>query len=328
MPNNSATIWRWSGRTWEAYARRHGLDACMSFAIPRVRRMRIGENNFALELPEFNRFDAALVLDNDIVINPQSPVTSERWDPARVLIGDRTRTVRVVGGLRPRNYFAYYDLFASADGSGPRVHNTGVLAFTHEHLPFFWQKRHERWRRVARRRDARKARAGAVFKFANDQPHVGLALQTGGLAQSLEMKFNRLWWELVAGRAAGAQNGHLRLTRSPRNPHALSAARSDRRALAAPGLRAIDRALGENYFLHFAGSKSPLHLLAHRQQTTFSHARAPRTGHAWSTTADFAYGREWVAIQLVAMAWRYGICRSVDPRRNQQNRGGQRRCHQ
>ena len=117
------------------------------------------------------------------------------------------------------------------------------------------------------RRERPDARSRDAFKYAADQPHIGLALQSAGLAQVLDMKFNRLWWRWWQDRG--------RRSEWPFKVYAKSSAVLGRwlppafaRPLAAPGLRHIDRALAQNYFLHFAGSKSPLFLLAHRPPST------------------------------------------------------------
>src|SRR5262249_42871359 len=97
------------------------------------------------------------------------------------------------------------------------------------------------------------------------QPHVGLALQIAGAAQPFDPSFNRLWWSWWihdAQRAVWPFKIYSKATKVL--TRVLPRAWSD--ALAAPGLRLIDQALSNCHFLHFAGSKSPLHLLAHPRQ--------------------------------------------------------------
>ena len=256
--------------TWEAYARRHALEIVVLGHSGRPADPYWGKY-FPLDDAALRRFDAALVLDNDIVINPQSPSILEHWDGQRVLIGDEREQF---GWPQEyvRRYFASYELALPPQSADLRVYNTGVLVYTREHLPVF-RDVHERWRAW---RDAAPtdARVRDAFKYANDQPHVGLALQSLGIAQLLDVKFNRLWWNWWLD--------HGRRSEWPFKIYAKSAAilggwltPSIARGLAAPGLRYIDRAIADNHFLHFAGSKSPLLLLAHRSSRGEPPVRTP-----------------------------------------------------
>ena len=258
--------------TWEAYARRHSLAL---FVLDHSRRPAdpYWGKYFALEDAALSGFDAVLVLDNDIVINPQSPSILEGWSGERVLIADEGEQC-TWSQEDVRRYFAYYELPVPPPPAALRMFNTGVLAYTREHLRLF-RDVYERWSawRHAGRTDAR---ARDAFKYANDQPHVGLALQSSGLAQPLDMKFNRLWWRWW--------QDYGRRSEWPFKIYAKSSAILARwlppalsRRLAVPGLRHIDRALAENYFLHFAGSKSPLLLLAHRSSHGAPSVRRPST---------------------------------------------------
>jgi hypothetical protein len=263
--------------TWEAYARRHALEIVVLGRSGRPADPYWGKY-FPLDDAALRRFDAALVLDNDIVINPQSPSILEHWDGQRVLIGDEREQF---GWPQEyvRRYFASYELPLPPQSADLRVYNTGVLVYTREHLPVF-RDVHERWRAW---RDAAPtdARVRDAFKYANDQPHVGLALQSLGIAQLLDVKFNRLWWNwwLDHGRRSEWPS------RDPREIRRNSRWVADtfNRPWARRRGFGIDRAIADNHFLHFAGSKSPLLLLAHRSsrgepQLQHGSMRRPGTG--------------------------------------------------
>ena len=214
-----------------------------------------------------SRFDAVLALDNGMCQPAESSIL-EAGGRARAHC--RRMNERMVAGgrddLRPTNY-------CSATAAALRC-STPACWRTREHLRLF-REVHERW---SAWRHAGQVDAGArdAFKYANDQPHVGLALQSRGLAQPLDMKFNRLWWRWW--------QDYGRRSEWPFKIYAKSSAIIARwlppaltRPLAAPGLRHIDRALAENHFLHFAGSKSPLLLLAHRSSHRGPSVRTPST---------------------------------------------------
>ena len=245
--------------TWEAYARRHSLPIVVVENPPHREHFYWGKY-FPLALPELAGFDAVLVLDNDILINANSPPITDGWDPEKIAIADEREQFAWVDDFVARYYSDYDDLRPDAL-KHPRVLNTGVLLYTRAHVPLFAEV-HARWVDW-RNRAAAAEREAQAFRFAADQPHVSLALQAADRAQVLPPAFNRLWWSWY--------RQHGRLPWRAFQAYAKSSSILERiapRALAnsvaRPGARALERALSECHFLHIAGSKSPIWLFAHR----------------------------------------------------------------
>jgi hypothetical protein len=246
--------------SWEAYAKRFSLPLHF-ISDPPIRQHFFWGKYFVLDLPELQKYDAALVLDNDILISPQAPDLCSFWNPNFVGMADESAQF-AWDDEYVRRYYAHYDLSINRLGANALILNGGVLIYARQHVDLF-RNVYQSWLAW----NARAPESGpwtTIFRFANDQPHVGLALQQAGVAQPLDRKFNRIWWSWWrndAQRAIWPFKIYAKTTKIL--TRALPRALTD--PLAAPGLRQIDRALEECYFLHFAGSKSPLHLLAHRR---------------------------------------------------------------
>ena len=245
--------------TWEAYAKSHNLPIVVVENPPHREHFYWGKY-FPLTLPKFGGFDAVLVLDNDILINADSPPITDGWDPEKVAIGDEREQFAWVDDFVARYYADYPDLLPEAL-KHPCVLNTGVLLYTRAHVAFFEQV-HAGWLQW-RNRATTAGQEVRAFKFAADQPHVSLALQTANLAQVLPPGFNRLWWSWYRQRGrlpwrmfqAYAKTSSMIENFAPRTIADL---------VARPGARSLECALSESRFLHIAGSKSPIWLFAHR----------------------------------------------------------------
>jgi hypothetical protein len=246
--------------SWEAYAQRFDFSIHIISTPPVPEHFYWGKY-FLFDLPELHDYDAIIVLDNDILINSGAPSLVESWSPSLVGMVDE-RAQFGWNDEHVRRYYAHYDLSIPPTLRAPLVLNGGVLIYGREHVDTFrhiyqsWLK----WRAAA----TESKSWPQIFKYANDQSHVGFALQTAGLVQALDPKFNRLWWSWWQNGGRRAELPFKIYAKSSKIltrwlPRALTD------PLAAPGMRQIDRALEECYFLHFAGSKSPLHLLAHRR---------------------------------------------------------------
>ena len=245
--------------TWEAYAKRHGLPIVVVGQPPRRDHPYWGKY-FSLTLPEFSKFDAVLALDNDVLINSESPLICDGWDPGKVAIADEREQFEWDEGY-VSEYYRSYDYAGPDPERHQRIFNTGVMLYTRERLPYF-EDVYGRWVAWRERAPEEKRRADR-FKFANDQPHVSLALQAADVAQVLNPGFNRLWWSWYRQRGSAPWRAFQFYAKSSAMlegmlPRFLSS------RLARPGERTIERALQECHFLHFAGSKSPIWLFAHR----------------------------------------------------------------
>jgi len=215
---------------------------------------------FLFDLPELREFDALLVLDNDVLISPGAPLIFDSWNPRCVGMVDE-RAQFGWSDDHARRYYAEYELQIPAPAGDLHILNGGVLLYGKQHVELFRSIFHSwlDWRSAAPA--ARNWRT--KFKYANDQPHVGLALQSAGVAQALDPRFNRIWWSWwLKDQKRAEWPFKLYAKASKILTGALPRAFTD--PVAAPGLHVIERVLRENYFLHFAGSKSPFHLLAHR----------------------------------------------------------------
>ncbi len=100
------------------------------------RTLRTGANTFPLTLPEFAGFDAVLVLDNDILINANSPSITDGWDPDKVAIADEREQFAWVTTLS-RGIIPTTMTCGRIALKHPRVLNTGVLLYTRAHVPLF-----------------------------------------------------------------------------------------------------------------------------------------------------------------------------------------------
>ncbi len=245
--------------TWDAYAKRHNLPIIVVENPPHREHFYWGKY-FPLTLPELGDFDAVLVLDNDILINADSPPITDGWDSEKIAIADEREQFAWVDDFVARYYADYPDLLPAAL-KHPCVLNTGALLYTRAHVHIF-QQIHASWLEW-RNRTATADREAHTFKYAADQPHISLALQSAGHAQVLPPAFNRLWWSWYrqCGRMpwrvfqAYAKASQIIEQAVPRPLADL---------FARPGVRALEHALSESRFLHIAGSKSPIWLFAHR----------------------------------------------------------------
>jgi hypothetical protein len=245
--------------SWQDYAKRHSLPI-RAISDPPVREHMYWGKYFLLDLPELREYDTALVLDNDILISANAPSVLADWNPEFVGMVDE----RAQFGWDDEDVRRYYEDYGIAIGpkaAEMKILNGGVLVYGRQHVDLFRQT-YESW--LQSRSTAREAvNWRMTFLLANDQPHVGLALQQAGTSQLLDPRFNRLWWSWWLNdqqRAEWPFKIYAKASKmlTPFLPRFLTD------PIAAPGLRAINRALRENFFLHFAGSKSPFHLLAHR----------------------------------------------------------------
>ncbi len=246
--------------TWTVYAKRHDLPIIVVTQPPHPQYVYWGKY-FLLTDPAFREFDAVVILDNDIIINPESPLITDGWDPAKVGMIDE-REQFGWSDEYVADYYAHYELDVPPALEETRVLNGGVIVYGREHLALFEQL-FAHWR-AWRREAGELKRKAAPFKYANDQPHVSLALQLANRAQTLPGAFNRLWWSwyrqhgLLPWRAFQiyAKASSLLEKAAPR-------VLAD--WVARPGADALERAVRECNFLHVAGSKSPIWLFAHRR---------------------------------------------------------------
>lgn len=245
--------------SWEHYAARHALPIHIIHNPPVPEHFFWGKY-FLFDLPELAPYDALLVLDNDILINPLAPDVVSAWNPELVGMVDESAQFGWDEEY-VRRYYAHYDLVVPSTILKPLVLNGGVLLYARQHSAFF-RAVYQEW--LQWQSNGGPARTWAKqFQYANDQSHMGLALQRDSLAQNLDVKFNRLWWS--AWREFGKRSElpfkiYTKLTKILTRGVSPAIARP----LAQPGLREIARVLESCHFLHFAGSKSPLHLLVHR----------------------------------------------------------------
>lgn len=245
--------------TWEAYAKRHDLPIIVVENPPHPENVFWGKY-FALTLPEFAKYDAVIALDNDILVNPHSPLVTEDWDGSKIGIADERQQFDWDDAFVAQ-YYSHYEHEIPARVTHVGILNTGVLLYTRAHLPFF-EAVHARWVEWRDRATA-ATRETDSFKYANDQPHVSLALQVADRAKILPPAYNRLWWSWYRQRGTlpwRAFQGYAKASSLFEEfaPRALAS------AFARPGARAIERGLSECHFLHVAGSKSPIWLFAHR----------------------------------------------------------------
>lgn len=245
--------------TWEVYAKRHNLPILVVENPPHREHFYWGKY-FPLTLAEFSGFDAVLVLDNDILINADSPPITDGWDPDKIAIADEREQFAWVEDFVAQYYAAYPDLRSEALKHA-RVLNTGVLLYTRAHVPIF-QEVHAQWLEWRKRASAAD-RESHAFKYAADQPHISLALQTSNRAQVLPPAFNRLWWSWYRQRGRFPWRAFQAYAKASSIAEKI-APRALAGLVARPGAQALERAVSECHFLHIAGSKSPIWLFAHR----------------------------------------------------------------
>lgn len=245
--------------TWERYARRLDLPIVV------IERSRHPEHPywgkyFSLTEPELAGFDAVLALDNDILINPESPSILEIWGGDRVAIADERAQFDWNDEYTAR-YYAGYELSIPPPPARLGILNTGVILYTRAHLALF-ASAHARW--IEWREQAGEAKRQAnAFAYANDQPHISLALQAAEQVQELPPKFNRLWWSWYRERG----RVHWRVFQAYAKASSILeefAPASLADFFARPGAHALQAAVNDCHFLHVAGSKSPIWLYAHR----------------------------------------------------------------
>ena len=244
--------------TWERYARRLNLPIVV-IERPRHPEDPYWGKYFSLTQPELAGFDAVLALDNDILINPESPSIIEFWEADRVAIADERAQFDWSDEYTAR-YYARYELSIPPPPAKVGILNTGVILYTRAHLAIF-ASAHARWIEWRERAGAAKRQAKA-FEYANDQPHISLALQTTKQVQDLPRNFNRLWWSWYRehGRV------HWRVFQAYAKASSIFekvAPASVADLFAKSGARALQGAIRDCHFLHVAGSKSPIWLFAH-----------------------------------------------------------------
>lgn len=204
-------------------------------------------------MPEFAGVDAILHLDNDILINPESPSPFDCWNPELIGVVDE-RSQQNLTEDQVRAYYEVYGIKFSEIPPQAMILNMGMFLFSRQHSDYL-RNLYEDWKQFVRALTPTK---GATYlKTIADQPHVSLALQRDHMVDSLDLRFNTLWWHLY-GRQMG-KNPRVFLLRAKIG----SIVRSWIPERLWVGLfhnerESLTRALAEVYFLHMAGSKSPL----------------------------------------------------------------------
>jgi hypothetical protein len=247
--------------TWEVYAKRHNLPILVVENPPHREHFYWGKY-FPLTLPSFAGFDAVLVLDNDILINADSPPITEGWNPEKIAIADEREQFAWVDDFVADYYRDYADLLPEA-AKYPRVLSTGVLLYTRAHVPIFEQA-HASWTEWRGRATAADREAQS-FKYAADQPHISLALQAANQAQVLPPAFNRVWWSWYHQRGRLPWRAFQVYAKASSILESLLPPKFVM-PFARPGARVLEEALADCHFLHIAGSKSPMWLFAHRRK--------------------------------------------------------------
>ncbi len=244
----------WSG--WAEYAKRHGLPIQVVEDPPVPEHVFWGRF-FLLEMPEFRAFDAILHLDNDIFVNPEAPSIVEQWTPEKFASVDERAQWRW-DARQVRDYYDYYDLPLSAEECETAlVLNGGVFLMHRGHLPFF-RDLYARWKSHVAALTVSRTKANHL-KFVADQPHVSLAVQRAGISQPLDMRFNRLWWSWST---RGGERSEWPMKIYAKSVQLLGRVLPRRmlRPFARFGADQWKRILTDNYFVHAAGSKSPVAL--------------------------------------------------------------------
>ena len=80
-----------------------------SLRSPLTQNMFSGENTSCFQLPEFDGFDAILHLDNDILINSESPSPFDSWNPEKIGLVDK-HAPQTLTDDEVKAYYRFYEI--------------------------------------------------------------------------------------------------------------------------------------------------------------------------------------------------------------------------
>ncbi len=241
--------------TWQTFSERFDLPIVVVEKPPYPEHVFWGKY-FLFQLPEFDGFDAILHLDNDILINSESPSPFDSWNPEKIGLVDE-RAQQTLTDDEVKAYYRFYEIPETRIPNNARIYNMGMFLFSRSHTGYF-QKLYEDWQTfVAQLRPGSRV---DYLKPIADQPHMSLALENDAMAQQLDGRFNTLWWHWYRQNVSRETRGFLVRAKvgSISRPHLPSPLFT---SLFSSQQRLLNRALSEVFFLHMAGSKSPLLLI-------------------------------------------------------------------
>jgi len=242
--------------SWQRYADRHKLPLVI------VERSYAGEDFYwnkhvLFRVPELQRAQCLLFLDNDVFVNPKAGPLLAEWESP--LIGATPESTQV--GWSQEMIERYYDDYG-VDRPRPilnlQVVNTGVLVIPREQAGVL-EDVYGRWKKRKSVANLPAAMVRDPFALAADQPHVSYALQEENRYQDFGASYNTLWWHWYRNNVSPRKTPFLlrakaaALTRDRLPQNLWRALFRSERALFARGLK-------ESAFLHVAGSKSALFL--------------------------------------------------------------------
>ena len=242
--------------SWRQYADRQKLPLII------VERSYAGDDfywnkHLLFRVPELQRAECLLFLDNDIFVNPEAgPLLGEWKSP---LIGATSENTQI--GWSQEFISRYYDDYGVHQ---PRpvpnlqIINTGVLVIPRGQSDFL-ERVYKGWKERKSAANPPAALASDRFALEADQPHVSYALQDECRYQDFGASYNTLWWHWYRNNVSSrktpfllrAKAAALTLDFMPRKLWR-TVFRSERAV--------FGRALRESAFLHVAGSKSALFL--------------------------------------------------------------------